>query len=204
MENPQIYTVVVQGRPEGPYSLTQLQHMSVLPGTFLRKPGMDDYKEAHEFPELRALFGFRAQLPPPQYFASFDQRLLAAAIDYFILFLVYITLLLLLFCFLEEQSARISAALYGLLLLPPGKLLYSTIAECSISGGTAGKRLMNIRITGLSGGRISFSRSLLRNTAKILSVIPCFAGYLYIFLNPRQQSLHDLAAKALVIKERLI
>jgi hypothetical protein len=77
------YTVVINGKPEGPYEFEQLKTLAIKPGTFIRKPGMDDYKEAHEFEELRELFGFRYQQTAPQYFASFDQRLLASIIDYF-------------------------------------------------------------------------------------------------------------------------
>ena len=73
-----LYTVVINGKPQGPYTLEQLAALKIQPATFIRKPGMDDYKEAHEFPELRALLGFTFQHTAPQYFASFDQRLLAS------------------------------------------------------------------------------------------------------------------------------
>lgn len=79
------YTVVINGKPEGPYKLAALKDLKIRTATFIRKPGMDDYKEAHEFPELRELLGFTYQQTAPQYFASFDQRLLASVIDYFFL-----------------------------------------------------------------------------------------------------------------------
>ena len=67
------YTVVINGKPEGPYRLDQLADLKINAGTFIRTPGMDDYKEAHEFVELRKLLGFSYQQTAPQYFASFDQ-----------------------------------------------------------------------------------------------------------------------------------
>ncbi|MET1057465.1 MAG: RDD family protein [Pedobacter sp.] len=198
------YTVVVNGKPEGPYDLDSIRKMNILPGTFLRKPGMDDYKEAHEFPELRALFGFSYEHTAPQYFASFDQRLLASVIDYFILLLVYIFLLLFAFVFIEGKEERITAGILMLPLLPVFKFIYGVAAECAAGQGTIGKRLLNIKVTDLKGRKISFATAVIRNIAKLLSVLPLFFGYLYSFLNKKQQCWHDIAANTLVIKDRLI
>lgn len=199
-----IYTVVINGKPEGPYSLDGIKEMNIQPGTFVRKPGMDDYKEAHEFPELRALFGFNYEQTAPQYFASFDQRLLASVIDYFILLLIYIGIILISFLFIEDKGQRIMTGLMFLPFLPVFKFIYGVFADASAGQGTIGKRLLNIKVTGMGGQRISFSVSLIRNGAKILSVIPLFFGYLYSFLNKKQQCWHDIAANTLVIKDRLI
>jgi len=198
------YTVVVNGKPEGPYDLDSIKKMNILPGTFIRTPGMDDYKEAHEFPELRALFGFSYEQTAPQYFASFDQRLLAAVIDYFVLLLVYILLLLIGFMFIGDKDQRIMAGVLLLPLIPVLKFIYGVFAESSARQGTIGKRLLNIKVTDLGGKRLSFGVAVVRNIAKILSVLPLFFGYLYIFLNKKQQSWHDIAANTLVIKDRLI
>jgi uncharacterized RDD family membrane protein YckC len=198
------YVVVIDGKPAGPFQLSELSTMKIKPGTFIRKPGMDDYKEAHEFPELRELLGFIHQQTAPQYFASFDQRLLASVIDFFFIFLVYIIVLLLSFIVLTSRDVRIYAAICLLPLIPVLKFLYGVVADCSAAQGTAGKRLLNIRVTDMLGQRISFGRSLGRNAAKIFSVIPCFFGYLYSFLNRKQQCWHDIAANTLVIKDRLI
>ncbi len=204
MEPDTYYTVVVNGKPEGPYDLDTLKKMHILPGTFVRKPGMDDYKEAHEFPELRALFGFSYEHTIPQYFASFDQRLLASVIDYFVLLLFYIFMILISFVFIEDKNQRIMTGLMFLPLLPVFKFIYGVFAESSAGQGTIGKRLLNIKVTDMKGRRLSFGVSLIRNIAKILSVIPLFFGYLYSFLNKKQQCWHDIAANTLVIKDRLI
>ncbi|WP_432709489.1 RDD family protein [Pedobacter sp.] len=198
------YTVVIDGKPQGPYALEQLATLKIKSGTFVRKPGMDDYKEAHEFPELRALLGFTFQHTAPQYFASFDQRLLASAIDFFLISLVYIAVMLVCFIFVTEKMERIMlfAAFSPSIIL--AKFVYGTLAEASKSQGTIGKRLLNIKVTDLMGNRISPGKSFLRNIAKVLSVIPFFFGYLYSFLNKKQQCWHDIAANTLVIKDRLI
>jgi len=178
--------------------------MNLQPGTFVRKPGMDDYKEAHEFPELCALFGFSFQQTAPQYFASFDQRLLASVIDYFVLTLCYIFLLLVTFLFIEDKTARISLGVMLLPMVPVLKFLYGSFAEATSSQGTVGKRLLNIKVTDLGGRRIGLETSFGRNAAKIISVLPVFFGYLYSFLNKKQQCWHDIAANTLVVKDRLI
>lgn len=199
-----VYTVVINGKPEGPYSLEVLKTLDVQPGTFIRKPGMDDYKEAHELPELRELFGFVREIPLPQYFASFDQRLLAAAIDYFFLTCAYAVLILLCFIVVNDKAQRIMLAFSGLPLIPLTKFLYGSYAEASPKQGTIGKILLNIKVTDLEGKKITLRNSFGRNSAKFFSVSTLFIGYLYSFLNKKQQCLHDLIANTLVIKDRLI
>lgn len=199
-----VYTVVINGKPEGPYSLAELSTLNISPGTFIRKPGMDDYKEAHELLELRELFGFKREIPVPQYFAAFDQRLLASAIDYFFLTCAYAVLVLLGFIVVDDKAQRIVLAFSGLPLIPIAKFLYGSFAEASPKQGTIGKILLNIKVTDLGGHRIRLGNSFGRNSAKLLSVMTLFIGYLYSFLNKKQQCLHDLMADTLVVKERLI
>ena len=204
MDPQELYTIVINGRPQGPYSLEELKNLNVVTGTFVRKPGMDDYKEAHEFPELRALLGFNFQQTAPQYFASFDQRLLAWAIDYFLLVLIYIFCILVSFAFIDDKTQRMLVFFSFLPVLPVVKLIYGSIAEASAAQATIGKRLLNIKVTDLAGSRIGMANSFGRNLAKILSTLPLCFGYLYSFLNKKQQCWHDITANTLVIKDRLI
>ena len=165
---------------------------------------MDDYKEAHELQELRELLGFSYQITVPQYFASFDQRMLASAIDYFLLLCVYVVLVLLSFVVIEDKTQRIMLALSGLPIIPLAKCIYGSFAEASKKQGTIGKVLLNIKVVDMNGGSITLSNSFGRNMAKFFSVITLFIGYLYSFLNKKQQCLHDVIANTLVIKDRLI
>src|SRR3569833_3328879 len=76
------YFLVINGKPEGPFSIEQLKEYKIKPDDFLKTAEMDDYKEAHEMQELRELFGFSKQAIIPQYFGNFDQRLMSAALDW--------------------------------------------------------------------------------------------------------------------------
>ncbi len=200
----QEYTVVINGKPEGPYRLDELLDLKIKADTFIKTPEMDDYKEAHEFIALREFLGIRYQQTAPQYFASFDQRLMASVIDYFFLMIGYVVIVLLAYLFVDQKIFRIGTALVLLALVPIAKLIYSSIAEASIKQGTIGKRLMDIRVTDMIGNRLSISVSFARNITKILSVLPFFIGYLYCFLNKKQQCLHDVIVATLVVKQRLI
>jgi uncharacterized RDD family membrane protein YckC len=198
------YTIVVNGKPAGPYAISELLSLNIKPDTFIRKPGMDDYKEAHEFAELRELLGFRFQQTAPQYFAAFDQRLLASAIDYFLIMIGYVLVILVLYIFIDQKMFRIGSALLLLALVPVVKLIYGSIAEASIKQATIGKRLLDIKVTDMLGNRIGLGTSFGRNMAKIVSTLPLFFGYLYSFLNKKNQCFHDLLANTLVTKQRLI
>ena len=118
------YTIVINGKPQGPYTLDELTALQLQPGTFVRKPGMDDYKEAHELPELRALLGFAHQQTAPQYFASFDQRLLAMVIDFFFIILAYILVMVFCFLFVQEKEQRIMVFALGSPLVLIAKFIY--------------------------------------------------------------------------------
>jgi uncharacterized RDD family membrane protein YckC len=200
----QEYTVVINGKPEGPYALHELPRLNIKPDSFIRKPGMDDYKEAHEFEELRELLGFSFQQTAPQYFASFDQRLMASVIDYFLLLICYVIIVLLTYIFVDQKMFRIGTALFLLILVPVAKIVYSSIAEASIKQATIGKRIMDIKVTDLNGSRLTLGNSIGRNLGKIVSNATLGIGYLFCFLNKKQQCLHDLMANTCVTKQRLI
>jgi len=202
MEAPN-YTLVVNGKPTGPYTLTQLKEFKIKSSDFVRTPEMDDYKEAHELPELRQLFGFQKQ-NLIQYYGSFDQRLLAGALDLFMVSFVCVIIVFLITQFLNNRIAGILLTIGLLIIIPITNLVYHIIMESGPKQGTYGKQLLRIRVTDLQGERISPTQATGRNFAKIFSAIPLFVGYLYIFFNKQQQSLHDIIAGTLVVKDRLV
>jgi uncharacterized RDD family membrane protein YckC len=198
-----VYLLVINGKPQGPYGIDELRSLGLKPGDFVRSAGMDDYKEAHEVAELRELFNFTRPHVSPQYFAGFDQRLLASALDWFMLCGVFIAITFIAFVFVDKTTRMIIAfSLIG--IIPITKLIYHMVMECSPKQATYGKQIVKIKVCDLTGERISPARSIGRNLAKILSVLPGFIGYLISFFNRKQQCLHDMVAGTLVVKDRLV
>ncbi|MET4081712.1 putative RDD family membrane protein YckC [Pedobacter sp. UYP30] len=198
------YLIVIKGKPTGPFLFSQLKDLVINPETFVRKPGMDDFKQAHDFPELRTLFGFVQQKTAPQYYASFDLRLLASVIDHFVIFIFYAVLILISFIFIEGKDQRIMVFTAPLALIFIVKLVYGSFVEAGKTQATLGKRLVGIKVTDLAGTKLFLGNSLLRNFSKIISVLPFMFGYFYSFLNKKNQCFHDLIANTLVVKDRLI
>ncbi len=79
-------------------------------------------------------------------------------------------------------------------------LIYWPLFESSALQATPGKLLLKMRVTDLAGQRISFARALLRNVAKVLSLLPLGFGFLMIGITLRNQCLHDKIAKTLVMR----
>lgn len=197
------YLLVINGKPEGPFSMEQLKDMSVKPSDFLKTADMVDYKEAHEIAELRELFHFSERSVIPQYYAGFDQRWMASALDWFFVGGGFIVLAFLAVFIVEDKSARLVIALSILALVPIIKIIYHIVMECSLKQATYGKQILKIKVCDLEGRRISAGRSISRNLFKIFSLITII-GYLLSFFNKKQQCLHDMMAETLVMKDRLL
>ncbi len=197
------YTLVINGKPEGPFTIEQLKTIGIKPGDFVKTAAMDDYKEAHEIEELRQLFGFNKPPAIPQYFGSFDQRLLASALDWFFVSGVCILLAFILTLFISDTATRLAIAFGLLAVIPAAKLIYHVIMESSAKQATYGKQIIRIKVCDMQGNRIGFGRGAGRNLAKLFSVLTFFVGYLLCFFNKQQQCLHDMIAGTLVMKDRL-
>lgn len=200
---PSEYFLVINGAPHGPFTLQQLKEFKIKPGDFLKTPAMDDYKEAHEIAELRELLGFKKAAFTPQYFGGFDQRLMAAALDWFFVSGACILAAFIATLFVEDKELRMSIFFGQLLFIPVIKFIYQVVTESSVKQGTYGKQILNIKVCNINGERITAARAIGRNLAKIFSVLPLFTGYLFCFFNKQQQCLHDMIADTLVIKDRL-
>jgi uncharacterized RDD family membrane protein YckC len=198
------YLLVINGKPEGPFTIDELKQQGVKPTDFVRTDGMDDYKEAHEMAELRTIFGFRKQITLPQYFGSFDQRLLASAIDWFLVSVAFVTPAFIAVLFVNNKIIRIAIAFSLLIIIPLAKIIYHIIMETSVKQATYGKQVLKIKVCDMEGRRIPISQSISRNLAKILPVLTLGIGYLFAFFNRKQQCLHDMVAETLIVKDRLV
>ncbi len=79
--------------------------------------------------------------------------------------------------------------------------LYYALMESSKLRGTLGKMALNIRVTDMDGGQISFGRATGRYFGKILSSFIFLIGYIMAGFTEKKQALHDMLAGCLVIKE---
>lgn len=196
------YLLVINGKPEGPFSIDELKAHRIKPTDFVKTEAMDDYKEAHEVAELRELFGFQKQVLL-QYFGSFDQRATAAFVDWLIVSAVCIIPSFAITLFITDKLIGLGLALSLFALIPLVNLVYHIVMESSAKQATYGKQLLKLKVCDMQGARLTFSHAAGRNSAKALSVLTLFVGYLYAFFNRQQQCLHDMVAGTLVIKDRL-
>ena len=70
----------------------------------------------------------------------------------------------------------------------------------SMLGGTPGKLVLGLRVTGLDGQSISFLRATGRYFAKILSGLILLMGFVMVAFSSTKQGLHDKIASTLVVK----
>jgi uncharacterized RDD family membrane protein YckC len=77
---------------------------------------------------------------------------------------------------------------------------YCSRLESSRWQGTLGQQLLGMRVTDLSGRRISFLRATGRFFAQWLSVLLCGFGYLFNLWTSRRQTLHDLVAGCTLVR----
>ena len=196
------YILVINGKPEGPFTIGQLKEFAIKPNDFVKTPAMPDYKEAHEILELREIFHFDKRSVAPQYFASFDQRLLASALDWFFVSVVFVALAVIAILFVTDKPTQFIITFSLLGIIPVTKIIYHIVMESSIRQATYGKSIVRIKVCDMEGKRLTIGLSIARNLLKIFSVVTVL-GYLYSFFNKKQQCLHDVMAGTLVMKDRL-
>ena len=78
--------------------------------------------------------------------------------------------------------------------------LYFALLESGPSQATIGKKALGIKVTNLTGGRLTFGQATGRYFGKILSTIILFIGYFMMLWDDKNQTLHDKLAGALVVE----
>ncbi|SEK32872.1 RDD family protein [Parapedobacter koreensis] len=198
------YEVVIQGKPQGPFTLAELQGMNLRPTDFVKPAGYSEFKELRELAELSRLLGVTHQIAQPQYFASLDMRMLSTGIDYFTALCMYAVLAAVYLGGAPNAQESVPVLLAGLALVPVFKFILCVAMEGSKKHASIGKMLIGIKVTDEQGRPIGYGKALLRNLAKLIGVLTLGIGFFIGFLDRRQQCLHDKIAGTLVIKDRLI
>src|SRR5690606_1756034 len=149
-------------------------------------------------------------------YAGFWLRVVAFVIDSIVLSVLYLLVIIPLYDALLPPAAIAidpdrpaqGQSLFDQVLKPDVSLLilivvaivYYAIMEASRHQGSLGKLALELKVTDAQGGRLSFSKSVLRNASKLLSAALLLLGYLAAAFTRRKQALHDLIAGAFVLK----
>ncbi len=83
---------------------------------------------------------------------------------------------------------------------------YFIFFERFMAGGSPGKRLMGLRVTSASGGRLEMEDIVVRNLLRAVDFLPSFMflGGTVAFIDPYHRRLGDFAANTIVIRERRV
>ncbi len=82
-----------------------------------------------------------------------------------------------------------------------GSWLYYALLESGPGQATYGKRIVGLRVTDMTGARISFGHASGRFFGKIITgLLPLAIGYIMAGFTERKQALHDLIAGTLVVR----
>jgi uncharacterized RDD family membrane protein YckC len=147
---------------------------------------------------------------PPVAYAGFWLRLVAYIIDAIILGMAGVIAFFPLFranihAFTTQNPWEVytsmSRPLFAirLLALMLGWIYYASM-ESSSWQATLGKKVLGLKVTDLSGNRITFARASGRFFGKILSGMILGIGFLMAGFTARKQALHDILAGCLVLR----
>lgn len=107
----------------------------------------------------------------------------------------------------DVLTPSISAIIWGVynFLAAAGVGLYHLFMEASPCQATLGKRWLNCRVVNQTNGyRIPLTASAIRTlilfASGLLAGIPLLISGVMLFVHPQRQTLHDLAAKTIVIE----
>jgi uncharacterized RDD family membrane protein YckC len=79
--------------------------------------------------------------------------------------------------------------------------LYYALSESSSWQATLGKKMLNLKVTDLTGQPISFGRASGRFFARIITkLIPLGIGYILAGFTEKKQAIHDMIASCLVLR----
>ena len=155
----------------------------------------------------------------PVAYAGFWLRLVAYIIDGVISCLAFVVLLIPLFVLTgagaalgriisegdvgDDVSAFLGAGFilgfFGIILVV--SWLYYALSESSSWQATPGKKMLNLKVTDMTGRPISFGRASGRYFAKIITgMIPLAIGYIMAGFTEKKQAIHDMIASCLVLR----
>lgn len=107
--------------------------------------------------------------------------------------------------FLDGLIILIPAWIIGMLIPYVGGiilgLLYKPVFEASVMKATPGKAMMGMTVLSESGERLTLKQAYIRYFCSILSGLVLCIGYLMNLFTAKRQTLHDMIAESVVIKQ---
>jgi len=70
-----------------------------------------------------------------------------------------------------------------------------------VGGRTPGKMVMGLRVRPLDGSPMTFGLAFLRWVGYVVSLLPCYLGFLWVAVDRRKRGWHDYIAGTVVIRE---
>ncbi|MGE6631175.1 RDD family protein [Bacillus sp. NPDC077027] len=105
----------------------------------------------------------------------------------------------------EDEVAAIIGLLFFYLIIFVISIvimwLYYALMESSKCQGTLGKMAVGIKVTKVSGERLTFARASGRYFSKALLSPILYIGYIITFFTEKKQALHDLIASTIVVNK---
>jgi len=169
-------------------------------------------------------YSYAATMEPPTHlvYAGFWLRVVATLIDSVILFAITAVILIVwavIFSLVvgtknlgfhpPSDDSSPSATTFVLMAIMEIALIvalilvgwfYHAFFESGPWQGTLGKRVLNLRITSMTGERLTFWHATGRFLARTVAALPFCAGYIMAAFTERKQALHDMIASTLVVR----
>ena len=136
--------------------------------------------------------------------AGFGSRVLAALIDYLIIFVALsVFYCIALSSIRPSDNGGLTAAL-TILVLFAIFMFYHLLFELAWNGQTPGKRILKLRVVQANGMPVTANGVVIRNLVRLFDMLPALygIGLTSMFVTRHTQRLGDLAARTIVIHER--
>ncbi len=129
-------------------------------------------------------------------YAGFLRRLVALLVDAVIVTIVYYIFRTIIFTVFGVSDA----ILYFIVVITVvAGWLYFAMMEASDKQATFGKMAIGIKVTDMSGKRISFGKATGRYFGKYISQLILYIGFIMVAFTAKKQGLHDMMAGTLVV-----
>ncbi|HEX4124662.1 MAG TPA: RDD family protein [Tepidisphaeraceae bacterium] len=195
----------------GPVQWSEVQTMAqrgeILPTDTLWTEGLIQWAPATSFSGLisggGAVYSGSPVHRQPSAYAGFWIRVAAYFLDYFLLGFAEVLILRAVFnfSFMPDRHGHFQEVppmfTLATIFLP---IVYFVAMESSKCQATLGKMILGLKVTDLSGERISFNRAIGRYFGKFVSALILCFGFIMCAISPRGQCLHDLMARCLVVR----